>query len=328
MTEIAPTFDTQIGIRMTEDTTPAEPNSIPSSLVNLVDTTYTDVMTRLLRGETFKRRGITTRPTIYLCKLDDLGRFRNLIADWTKDDEINAMYNNLSHAIYLPVIEVVNSLSSGADHARQLVYEEMIHALTSYYDPDTRISQHGFQRKRIESEDSHQRRIKARLPRETWEFYDWRLASQVSERNMRPEVKNGDDVLRNIAATENTTSLIRYLLTMPDDREIVSRDFSAKPPKTIAVAAKESLIEIYQEISGGGDLTSELLDILASGEELALQRLVGLATIINLKPAGLRSLKKKVLVKGPKLYSLRRILETLTKPECGIEVVKSKDFIR
>jgi len=229
--------------------------------------------------------------------------------------------------MYLPANEVVNSLSAGDDRTRQSVYEEMIHALTSYYDPVTRISQHGFRRNHIESEDSHQRHIRARFPREIWEFYDWHLASQITEEDINHRVRE-DKYQQDPASTENTTSLIRYLLTMPDDREIAAIDFSVRPPKAIAVTTKRDLIEIYQEISGGGDLTSELLDILASGEEIALQRLVKLATMKNLKPAGLRGLKEKVLAKSPKLYSLRRILGALTKPEYGIEVVKPKDFIR
>lgn len=330
MLENTPAFETASSHPwiVTDNITPAEPNNVPSSLVNLVGTAYNDIMSHLERGEMFKRRGITTRPAIYLCNLDELRRFRDLIGNYPQDAETYAMYNNLAHAIYLPANEVVNSLSAGDDHARQLVYEEMIHALTSYYDPVTRVSQHGFRRNHIEFEDSHQRRIKVRSPRETWEFYDWHLVSQITEEDINHRVIDENEYQQNPASTENTTSLIRYLLTMPDDIEIAAIDFSIRPPKAIAIATRGDLIEIYKEISGGGKLTSELLDILASGEELTLQRLVGLASIRNLKPAGIKGLKEKVLVKSPKLYSFRRILDSLTKTEYGIEVVKPEDFSR
>lgn len=320
--------DGQIGIKIIEDTKLVESNNIPSSLLSLVNSAYSDIMTHLERGETFKKRGIPTRPAIYLCNLDDLRKFRYLIESLPEGVETQAFYNNLAFAIYLPVNEVVNSLSLGDDNARQWVYEEMIHALTSYYDPVSRISQHGFRKKRIDSEDNHQRQIKARMPRETWDFYDWHLVSQVTEQIESNRVKDEEWNQQNPVSTENTTALIRYLLTLPNDRGIAALDFSVRPPKAIAIATRGNLIEIYKEISRGEDLPSDLLDILASGEESDLQRLVELTRIKNLQQAGLSRIKEKVLVKSPKLYSLKRILKTLTKSECGIEAVKPEDFIR
>lgn len=308
---------------VSEKTTFLEPNTVPKLLIDLLDTAYEDITTQLQKGKTFRERGITTRPAIYLCKLDDLRRFQYFGTGRPKHGEMQAMYNGIAHAIYLPTEEINKSLAAKDDNARQSVYEEMIHALTSHYDLTTRTSQDGFRKTHIESERKHLRHLRARRPRETWEFYNWQLASKVTDADIQQGSQHGDEYQQNVASTENTTSLIRFLLTMPNNGEIAAIDFSSELPKATAIATKKQLLNIYAELSQGKNLPTELLDILASGDESRLQKLIDSVHIKNLKKTlRLKKIEELILVKSPVALSLRRILQSLTNPSYGIEMLE------